>query len=633
MNHSPAMSAKNIDVDMQHPKFQQEDVQTSHDADLFGGNEDNEDDDKGPGNFMDVLSQPPTSVPRLEKRAREEVVLRQTVYEQQEHINNIIEETEVVRTGSSLWQIHQEAQDHIEEQQRLAEEEHEHHTRNFNERWEKALRKREREKQKKSRGGEERLSTGIANDVKQLEEHKRAIFAEMEQRLQLEIEKMRVEKENELANMEQRFARHGRQQHAATEIGTDPTRRNAQQPPHTPQKPQLKTPCLKMIKKIRKAHGTTCKMCLVSVVEDTDEPMEMHRERSSTIEQEPQRFQPDDVYPMSAMENAISKGIEAALRCILIDKDILTSTKRSPRRKKKQDDEIRIERAADLSHERDFLLGEIRHLLKDTFSISQDTDFIVHQPADCEDVYSYEYEDRPGPNTQNLAFDLKNGFNTLWNVKILDILLEELKKRSVEEEWPFWRLDAYYKAILKDRYKRMRMVWRAAQPKVTEKGCLETVEEVEERLIAKRGENLKSKYLRRAKVLEQVIELKKDGEDDYLPAWKWLQKLVKMLGDRGMSSEESDIENNVECVLWVKNMAWCRGIERELNIIDNQRVLGDEIFVPQGSKPMKRICALGNSMTVWNPVTGLPKALYNGRWFYGLTGGQVERLNVSDETF
>ncbi|KAG1724525.1 uncharacterized protein EDB91DRAFT_1025115, partial [Suillus paluster] len=194
-----------------------------------------------------------------------------------------------------------------------------------------------------------------------------------------------------------------------------------------------------------------------------------------------------------------------------------------------------------------------------------------------EDVYSYEYEDGPGPNTQNLAFDLKNGFNTPWNAKILDILLEELKKRSVEEEWPFWRSDAYYKAILEDRYKRMRMVWRAAQPKVTAKGCLETAEEVEERLIAKRGENLKS-VRQTTRRRNQVIELKKDGEDDDLPAWQWLQKLVKTLGDGGMSSEESDIENDVECVLRVKNMAWRRGIERELNIINNQRVLDDEIF-------------------------------------------------------
>ncbi|KAG2053389.1 hypothetical protein BDR06DRAFT_1008781 [Suillus hirtellus] len=184
--------------------------------------------------------------------------------------------------------------------------------RDFNERWEKARREREREKQEIHTWQEQQqalLRKNVAEELAQheakisakkdrelaeelarhnadldtrknqeLKERERAIFAEIERRLQLEIEKMRVEKENELTNMEQRFARHSRQQHAAMEIGTDPTRRNAQQPPHTPQKPQLKTPCLETIKKIRKARGTTRKMRLVSVVEDADEPMEMHRE-------------------------------------------------------------------------------------------------------------------------------------------------------------------------------------------------------------------------------------------------------------------------------------------------------------------------------------------------------------------
>ncbi|KAG1719950.1 uncharacterized protein EDB91DRAFT_1257275 [Suillus paluster] len=425
--------------------------------------------------------------------------------------------------------IHQEAQDHFEEQQYLAEEEHEHHMCDFNEQWEAALREREQEKQEIHTWQEQQqalLRKNVAKELawheakisarkdqelteelarhntdlntrknQELEERERAIFAKMERRLQLEIEKMKVEKDNKLTNMEQHFTRHGRQQHAATEIGTDPTQRNAQQPPQMPQKPQFKTLCLETIKKIRKARGTTHKMHLVSAVE---------------------------------------------------------------------------------------------------------------------------------------------------NAKTLNILLEELKKGSVEEEWPFQRSDGYYKVILEDHYKQLQMVWRAAQPKHTAKGSLETAAEVEERLIPKRGENLKSvcqttcwrnKYLHRAKVLEQVIELKKDGEDEDLPAWHWLQKLIKMLGDGGMSSEESDIENNIKCVLWVKNMAWCHGIEQELNIINNQRVLDDEIFAPQGSKPMKRIHTSGNLTTVWNLVTGLPKALYNGRWFDGLTGGQVERLNVSDETF
>ncbi|KAG1774927.1 hypothetical protein EV702DRAFT_933817, partial [Suillus placidus] len=182
--------------------------------------------------------------------------------------------------------------------------------------------------------------------------------------------------------------------------------------------------------------------------------------------------------------------------------------------------------------------GEVRRLLKDIFSITQDADFIVHQPAIREDVYSYEYEDGPGPDAKNLAFDLTHGSSMPWNTRILDILVEQLQRRNAEEQWPMRRSNGYYKAILEDRYKRLRTTWRAAQPKVTAKGILETAAEVEERLITKRDESLKSvrqttrrrnKYIRRAKILEHIINLKKDDEDEDLPAWMWLQKVIKTL--------------------------------------------------------------------------------------------------------
>lgn len=139
--------------------------------------------------------------------------------------------------------------------------------------------------------------------------------------------------------------------------------------------------------------------------------------------------------------------------------------------------------------------------------------------------------------------------------------------------------------------------------------------------------------MRRTKVLHHVIELKKDETAEDLPTWQWLQRLVKTLGDDGMSSEESDVENDVETVLRVKNMPWRREVERELNIIDHQRVLDDDIFSPQGSKPMKRIRAPGNPKTSRSPMTGLPKGLYNGEWISDLTEREVQRLEMSNETF
>ncbi|KAG1865296.1 hypothetical protein F4604DRAFT_1538517, partial [Suillus subluteus] len=162
----------------------------------------------------------------------------------------------------------------------------------------------------------------------------------------------------------------------------------------------------------------------------------------------------------------------------------------------------------------------VRRLFKDVFSISQDSDFMLHEPASHDDVYAYEYEDGPGPNCNRLAFDLKGGPKSPWNDKVVGLLLEELHRRGDQESWPFRRSETYFKEVLQDRYKRLRTVWMAAQPK----------------------------------------------------------KLVRTLGEAGMSSEESDVENDIETVLRVKNMTWRRAIERELDIIDHQRMLDDDIF-------------------------------------------------------
>jgi hypothetical protein len=61
----------------------------------------------------------------------------------------------------------------------------------------------------------------------------------------------------------------------------------------------------------------------------------------------------------------------------------------------------------------------------------------------------------------------------------------------VEESWPIQRSDGYVRALLADRYRRLRTTWRKAQPKLTDKGILETPAETEARLLAERQAVLK----------------------------------------------------------------------------------------------------------------------------------------------
>ncbi|KAG2086032.1 hypothetical protein BD769DRAFT_1397046 [Suillus cothurnatus] len=361
-----------------------------------------------------------------------------------------------------------------------------------------------------------------------------------------------VEKECELANMEQRFAEHHRLQDLDIDMDTSHSRRKDAGQQSTPStNPFSGTSCLDMIKRIRRSHGVSHRTCLVSVAVDMDA---VPQEQSSKQDIPPHNQH--NTPPIASMEDAVAR---------------------------------------------------------------------VHEPASHQDVYAYEYEDGSGPDPRHPAFDLQNGSKSSWNSRIINLLLEELEKRGREDSWPFQRSEVYLREILQHRYKCLHMIWTAVQPRITAKGALETPAEVEERLIAKKDETLKltrqttrrkNKYLWRVTVLDHLIKQMSDENREDLPAWQWLQLLVKTLGEGGMSSEESDIENQ---------------IETELDIVNHQRLMDDDIFAPQGSKPMKWIYAAGNPTTSRAQVDELPKALYNAEWLAGLTKHQAEKLSISTE--
>ena len=90
-------------------------------------------------------------------------------------------------------------------------------------------------------------------------------------------------------------------------------------------------------------------------------------------------------------------------------------------------------------------------------------------------------------------------------------------------------------------------------------------------------------------VLDHIVKLRAKNGDDDLAAWEWLQRLVKLLGEQGMSSEESAIENNVEHLLRVKRMEWRCCIDQELDIVDVECIIDSDIFSRRGAKPVKRV--------------------------------------------
>ncbi|KAI6125885.1 hypothetical protein EDD16DRAFT_1703002 [Pisolithus croceorrhizus] len=324
-----------------------------------------------------------------------------------------------------------------------------------------------------------------------------------------------------------------------------------------------------------------------------------------------------DPPPVTAVVEAVTKSVETALRTLLESGGhfsigtIPRSPRQTPRRRRQENHKLQLEKAMEPNHHHDFILAEVRHLFKEKLGITQDIDFITHVPANAGDVCAYEYEDGPSPDTDNVAFSLTQNHSSPWNSFILSFLLCKFQARCTQEAWPIRKDDDYIEELMA-------------------KGLIETPAEQEAQLVE---ENLIQKYHQRKTVLDRIVTMKSEVPDDDLHSWQWLQCLIKSLGEHGMSSEESSVENGIENVLRVKKMEWQKNIDKELEIIDLQQILDKDIFCSQGAKPLPRKRAPDNPTSSRAPVTALPTALYNEEWISQLTEHQRESLKISKEPF
>ena len=113
-----------------------------------------------------------------------------------------------------------------------------------------------------------------------------------------------------------------------------------------------------------------------------------------------------------------------------------------------------------------------------------------------------------------------------------------------------------------------------------------------------------------------MIQLKHEEGATDVSAWQWMEWLLRHLSEDGMSSDESDIEGELDTTVFrVKTMPWRCNIDKELSIIDKQQVKDKDIFSPRGSKPGPRIRHYHNPPSDHCHVSNLPREFYDNDWF------------------
>lgn len=81
---------------------------------------------------------------------------------------------------------------------------------------------------------------------------------------------------------------------------------------------------------------------------------------------------------------------------------------------------------------------------------------------------------------------MKGKINSIWNLQVIEILLAELKTK----DWDGLpqRSEAYLADLIEGKLERVRTCWRNAQPKFKETGEVETITDVESRMIKRKDD-------------------------------------------------------------------------------------------------------------------------------------------------
>ena len=110
--------------------------------------------------------------------------------------------------------------------------------------------------------------------------------------------------------------------------------------------------------------------------------------------------------------------------------------------------------------------------------------------------------------------------------------------------------------------------------------------------------------------------------DSDLKEWCHILDTLEWHSREGMISDESEVMDDIKEIYHPKLLPWRRQeADAYMDILDRTRKLpGQQLHLKRGRPQTKRICHDEKTLVLtWNPVMGLPAALYHQQWMDGLT--------------
>ena len=110
-----------------------------------------------------------------------------------------------------------------------------------------------------------------------------------------------------------------------------------------------------------------------------------------------------------------------------------------------------------------------------------------------EALEQFAADSQNGPDLDDLHFDVAKGMRSQWNKTALQLMHTKLCKELDEEyEDVTERSEQYLTQLIQERFQRLVVVWKNAQPHLTANGETEDYEAIEKRMIENKDIELKS---------------------------------------------------------------------------------------------------------------------------------------------
>ncbi|KDR76615.1 hypothetical protein GALMADRAFT_139528 [Galerina marginata CBS 339.88] len=268
-------------------------------------------------------------------------------------------------------------------------------------------------------------------------------------------------------------------------------------------------------------------------------------------------------------------------------------------------------------------LAAVRDSMNRLMHIQKDKDVILVESATEEEVEEFDEGTIMVPELDPMRPFLESSKSNIWNNALCDMFTAHFADEMAEQgvQLTDEALETV-EAMFLDRLVRLSRLWREARKF--------TSEDLSER--KKRSNTQARRNTRRVDLYNDRLEIcygnLKNRDNSVDPGWKVSAEMIEELGPAGMSSDESEVDEETKKITYrIRRRHWrSKACKERLLLVDSDRNITNALGGARpGKQPRERIRSSGSTISKRAPTIGCPTNYYSREWVANLSSERMVR--------